>query len=56
MNRIATIAFLVLVTLATIGLMVIQVYWIRDAVKLKQSIFAKDVKQAVEQVIFKIDK
>ena len=56
MNRIATIAFLVLVTLATIGLMVIQVYWIRDAVKLKQSIFAKDVKQAVEQVIYKIDK
>jgi two-component system phosphate regulon sensor histidine kinase PhoR len=56
MNRIAIIAFLILVTLATIGLMVIQVYWIRDAVKLKQSIFAKDVEQAIEQVIFKIDK
>ncbi len=34
----------------------IQVYWIRDAVQLKQSIFAKDVKQAISQVIFEIDK
>ena len=56
MNRIVTIIFIVLVTIATIGLMVIQVYWIRDAVKLKQAIFAKDVKQAIGDVIFQIDK
>ena len=42
--------------MATIGLMMIQVYWIRDAVKLKQAIFARDVKQSISQVIFDIDK
>lgn len=56
MNKWTTIIFIVLVTLATIGLMMIQVYWIRDAVKLKQAIFAKDVKQSISQVIFEIDK
>ncbi len=56
MNKIAIIVFFILVTFSTIGLMVIQVYWIRDAVKLKRSIFAKDVKQAMDQVIYKIDK
>jgi len=56
MNKIVTIVFVALVTLSTIGLMVIQVYWIRDAVKLKQAIFAKDAKQAMGEVIFKIDK
>lgn len=48
--------FVLLVTAATIGLMVIQVYWIRDAVKLKQAVFVRDVKQAVNQVVFEIDK
>ncbi len=48
--------FIALVTAATIGLMVIQVYWIRDAVKLKQAVFIRDVKQAVNQVVFEIDK
>ncbi len=48
--------FSVLVTAATIGLMVIQVYWIRDAVKLKQAVFIRDVKQAISQVVFEIDK
>jgi len=56
MNKWVTIATIVLVTLATTGLMMIQVYWIRDAVTLKQSIFAKDVDHAIRQVIFKIDK
>jgi len=56
MNKWVTIATIVLVTLATTGLMMIQVYWIRDAVALKQSIFAKDVDHAIRQVIFKIDK
>ncbi|MFK5856672.1 MAG: HAMP domain-containing sensor histidine kinase [Bacteroidota bacterium] len=56
MNKVVTIVFITLVTLATIGLMMIQVYWIRDAVKLKQSIFAQDVRNAMSEVIFKIDK
>lgn len=36
--------------------MVIQVYWIKDAVQLKHAIFIKDVKQAVNQVVFDLDK
>ncbi len=55
-NKWATIIIIILVTLATTGLMMIQVYWIRDAVQLKQTIFVKDVKQSLSQVIFEIDK
>ncbi|MBT3174761.1 MAG: HAMP domain-containing histidine kinase [Lentimicrobiaceae bacterium] len=47
---------LILVTIATIGLMMIQVRWIRDAVKLKEAIFVKDVKQAITQVVYDLDK
>jgi len=36
--------------------MMIQVYWIRDAVKLKRAIFAKDVKESISDVIFEVDK
>lgn len=56
MNKWATIAIIILVTLATTGLMMIQVYWIRDAVQLKQTLFVKDVKQSISQVVFEIDK
>ena len=56
MNKWATIVIIILVTLATTGLMMIQVYWIRDAVKLKQTVFVKDVKQSISPVIFEIDK
>ena len=48
--------FIGLVTAATIGLMVIQVYWIRDAVKLKQAVFVRDVKQSLHQVVYEINK
>ncbi|OFY51618.1 MAG: hypothetical protein A2W85_08140 [Bacteroidetes bacterium GWF2_41_31] len=56
MNKWTTMIFIALVTAATIGLMVIQVYWIRDAVKLKQAVFIRDVKQSMQQVVFEIDK
>ncbi len=56
MNKWTTYIFILLVTLATIGLMMIQVYWIRDAVKLKQAIFFSDVKESISKVIFEIDK
>ncbi len=36
--------------------MMIQVRWIRDAVKLKEAIFVKDVKQAITKVVFDLDK
>jgi len=56
MNKWVTITIIMLVTLATTGLMMIQVYWIRDAVKLKQTLFVNDVKQSINQVIFELDK
>ena len=56
MNKWTTMIFIALVTAATIGLMAIQVYWIRDAVKLKQAVFIRDVKQSISQVVFEIDK
>lgn len=51
----STIIFII-VTIATIGLMVIQVYWIRDAVKVKQAVFLRDVQQSMSQVAFSLDK
>lgn len=56
MNKLTSYVLLLLVTVATIGLMVIQVYWIRDAVKLKQAIFIRDVKESVSQIVFNLDK
>jgi len=45
-----------IVTIATIGLMVIQVYWIRDAVKVKQAVFLRDVQQAMSKVVLNLDR
>jgi len=56
MNKWAYYVFIILVTISTIGLMMIQVYWIRDAVKLKQAIFVKDVDEAITQVVYNLDK
>lgn len=47
---------MIIVTVATIGLMVIQVYWIRDAVKVKQAVFRGDVDQAMAEVVFNLDR
>jgi len=43
------------VTFATIGLMVIQVFWIRDAAKVKYSNFIRDVNEAMTHVVKYID-
>lgn len=40
-----------LVTISTIGLMIIQVFWIRDAAKVKYSNFIRDVNEAMTDVI-----
>jgi len=55
-NKWSTFLIITLVTLATIGLMIIQVYWIRDAVKVKQAVFLRDLDQAMSSVIYEIDK
>ena len=56
MNKWSTTLIIALVTLATIGLMVIQVYWIRDAVKVKQAVFLRDLDQAMTSAIYELDK
>jgi two-component system phosphate regulon sensor histidine kinase PhoR len=56
MNKWSTTLIIALVTLATIGLMVIQVYWIRDAVKVKQAVFLRDLDQAMTNAIYELDK
>ena len=56
MNKWTTALIIALVTFATIGLMIIQVYWIRDAVKVKQAVFFRDLNQAMHQVVFELDK
>jgi len=56
MNKWTTTLIIALVTFATIGLMIIQVYWIKDAVKVKQAVFFRDLNQAMHQVVFELDK
>ena len=56
MNKWTVSIIIGLVTTATIGLMLIQVYWIRDAVKVKQAVFFRDVNEAMSQVIFELDR
>ncbi len=56
MNKWSTFLIITLVTMATIGLMIIQVYWIRDAVKVKQAVFLRDLDQAMTSVIYELDK
>jgi two-component system, OmpR family, phosphate regulon sensor histidine kinase PhoR len=55
MNKWTTSLIIALVTVSTIGLMIIQVYWIRDAVKVKQAVFFRDVNQAMLKVVYELD-
>lgn len=56
MNKWVVSIIIALVTMATIGLMLIQVYWIQDAVKVKQAVFFRDVNEAMSKVIFELDR
>lgn len=55
MNKWTTTLIIALVTFATIGLMIIQVYWIRDAVKVKQAVFFRELDQAMHNVVVDLD-
>lgn len=55
MNKWTTGIIITLVTISTIGLMIIQVYWIKDAVKVKQAVFFRDVNQAILKVVYELD-
>lgn len=56
MKKQFTSLVIILVTLASIGLMLIQVYWIRNAMQVRQAIFVRDVNQAMSRVVFTINK
>jgi two-component system phosphate regulon sensor histidine kinase PhoR len=55
MNKWTTTLIIALVTFATIGLMIIQVYWIRDAVKVKQAVFFRELNQSMHNVVVELD-
>ena len=56
MNKRLTAIIIIMVSLSSIGLLTIQVYWIRNAVQVRQAVFNRDVDQAMQSVIFTIDK
>ena len=55
MNKKLTALIVTLVTLASCGLMLIQVYWIRNAILVRQAMFNRDVNQVMNHVIFTLD-
>lgn len=56
MNKKFIILVIILVSIALIGLMTIQVYWIRNAVLVKEVAFARSVEEALSNVAFKLEK
>jgi len=56
MNRKGFIFIIVLITIALIGLMVIQSYWIKNAITVKEANFVRDVNEAVSTVVYKLEK
>jgi len=56
MNKRFTAFVITLVTLASIGLLLIQVYWIRNAMQVREAVFVRDVNQAMSRVVFSINK
>jgi len=56
MNKKLTVIIIILVSLSSIGLLSIQVYWIKNAVQVRQAVFNRDVNMAMQRVVFTIDK
>ncbi len=56
MNKRLTAIIIVLVSFASIGLLSIQAYWIKNAVQVRQAVFNRDVTIAMQRVVFAIDK
>lgn len=55
MNRKFIILVIILVSIALVGLMFIQVYWIRNAVVVKEVAFGRSVDEALSNVIIKLE-
>ncbi len=56
MNKKLTAIIIILVSLSSIGLLSIQVYWIKNAIQVRQAVFNRDVDMAMQRVVFTIDK
>ena len=56
MNQKGFIFIIVLITVALIGLMVIQSYWIKNAITVKEANFVRDVNEAMSIVVYKLEK
>ena len=56
MNRKVFIFIIVLITIALIGLMVIQSFWIKNAITVKEANFVRDVNEAISTVVYKLEK
>lgn len=56
MNRKLIITVIIFMTLALMGLMSIQVYWIRNAVVVKEANFVQSLDEAMANVVFKLEK
>ena len=56
MNKKIIFFIITLISLSLIGLMVIQVHWINNAITVRQTTFVRDVNEAVSNVIFQLEK
>ena len=56
MNKKVIILIIVLMSVALLGLMSIQVYWIRNAVIVKEAGFVRGVNEAISNVVLRIEK
>jgi len=56
MNRKAFIFIIVIITIALIGLMVIQSYWIKNAITVKETNFIRSVNEALSTVVNKLER
>lgn len=55
MNKKLVFTIIIFMTIALMGLMSIQVYWIRNAIAVKQSNFVRSVDEALSNVVFKLE-
>jgi two-component system, OmpR family, phosphate regulon sensor histidine kinase PhoR len=55
MNRKIIILTIIVMTIALIGLMGVQIYWIRNAAAVKEAIFSRSINEAKERIVYKIE-
>ncbi|MBN2174821.1 MAG: hypothetical protein JW731_11865 [Bacteroidales bacterium] len=56
MNRKAFVFIIVIMTIALVGLMVIQSYWIRNAITVKEAGFVRSVNEAISNVVYNLER